>query len=220
VKFKVITLFEDFINRLNEYSIIGRALRDRKIILKAINLREFGLGRYHQVDDRPYGGGIGMLMRVDVLYRALKVAAPRKNKKRLIVLLSADGEKYNQKLAREFKDKYDEIVLICGHYEGFDKRIEKYVDLKLSVGDYVLSGGEIAAMTIIDSISRLVPGVLGKDESSEEETFSAIDGKEILEYPQYTRPYDFKGEKAPDILLSGDHAKIKKWKEKNIRFTS
>jgi tRNA (guanine37-N1)-methyltransferase len=219
MKFKVITLFPDFINRLKEYSIIGRAINDKKIYLETINLRDFGLGSYKQVDDKPYGGGVGMLLRIDVLYRAIKKAAPRKSKKRLIVLLSADGEKFDQKMAQEFS-KLDELVLICGHYEGVDKRVEDYIDKKLSFGESVLTGGEIPAMALIDSTSRLLSGVLGKDESSIEETFSEIDGKKILEYPQYTRPFDFKGKKVPDVLLSGNHKKITKWREKNTSFTS
>jgi tRNA (guanine37-N1)-methyltransferase len=219
MKFKVITLFPDFIFRLKEYSIIGRALRDKKISLETINLRDFGLGNYKQVDDRPYGGGIGMLLRVDVLFRALKKAAPKKSKKRIIILLSADGEKFEQSTAKELKT-YDEVVLICGHYEGFDKRIEKYIDRKLSIGDFILTGGELPAMAIIDSISRLLPGVLGKDESSTEETFTEVNGKKIFEYPQFTRPFEFKGDKVPDVLLSGDHKKITAWQEKNTSFTS
>jgi len=217
MKFKVITLFPGFIDRMSEYSIIGRAIKNGAIFLESINLRDFGLGNYKQVDDKPYGGGVGMLLRVDVLYRALKSVAPRKSKKRLVVLLSADGAKFTQQKAHELT-KYSELVIICGHYEGFDNRIEKYIDEKISIGDYVLTGGEIGAMAIIDSVSRLLPGVLGKDESSHEETFSLKSGKQIIEYPQYTRPFDFKGDKVPDELVGGNHKQIKAWKDKHTKY--
>lgn len=214
MKFKIVTLFPEFIKNLQNYSVIGRAISSGLIMLETINIRSFGLGKYQQVDDKPYGGGVGMLLRVDVLYKAIRKAAPRKSKKRYIILLSADGEKFNQRTAEELT-KFEEIVLVCGHYEGFDERIEKYVDKKISIGDFVLTGGEIPAMAIVDSVSRLKRGVLGKDESSLNETFSIIGGHEIIEHPQYTRPYDFKGDKVPDILLSGNHKKIKSWQEKN-----
>lgn len=216
MKFKVISLFPEFIDSLKTYSIIGRAINSKKIILEALQLRDFGLGKYKQVDDKPYGGGIGMLLRVDVIYRALKKVAPRKSKKRLTVLLSAQGEQFTQRIAEEMSG-FDEIVLVCGHYEGHDQRIEELVDRKISLGKYVVSGGEIPAMIIIDSVSRLIPGVLGKDESSDIESYNLKDGQEILEFPQYTRPFDFKGKKVPDILLSGNHKKIDVWKEKNTK---
>lgn len=215
MKFKVITLFPDFIEKLQNYSIIGRAIGTGKVVLETLDLREFGLGKYKQVDDKPYGGGVGMLLRVDVLYKALRKAAPRAAKKRRVILLSADGAVFNERKAERLCE-YDEIVLICGHYEGHDKRIEEYVDEKISIGRFVLTGGELPAMTIIDSVTRLLPGVLGKDESSYDESYALVDGQEILEYPQYTRPFDFKGNKVPEVLLSGDHKKITKWKKDNF----
>ncbi len=216
MKFKVITLFPEFINRIKEYSIISRAIKNAKIKLETINIRDFGLGNYKQVDDKPYGGGVGMLLRVDVIYKAIRKASPRKSVKRRIILLTADGERFSQRVAERLL-KYEEIVLVCTHYEGHDKRIEEYVDEKISIGPYVLTGGEIPAMTIIDATSRLISGVLGKDESSKSESFSIIENRETLEYPQYTRPFDFKGKKVPEILLCGDHKKIKKWKEENTK---
>ncbi len=217
MKFKVITLFPDFISNLKNYSIIGRALGQGKIALETLDLREFGLGKYKQVDDRPYGGGVGMLLRVDVMYKAIKKIAPRANKKRRTILLSADGNIFTQRDAERLL-KYEEIVLVCGHYEGHDKRIEEYVDEKISLGKFVVTGGELPAMIIIDSISRLLPGVLGKDESSKDESYSIQEDQEILEYPQYTRPFDFKGSKVPEVLLSGDHKKIKAYIKKNTNF--
>ncbi len=214
MKFKVITLFPDFVNNLKNYSIIGRAIGQGNIALETLHLRDFGLGKYKQVDDRPYGGGVGMLLRVDVMYKAIRKFAPRPSKKRRIILLSADGNVFTQRDAERL-GTYEEIVLVCGHYEGHDQRIENFVDEKISLGKYVVTGGELPAMIMIDSIARLLPGVLGKDESSSDESFSMKDNNELLEYPQYTRPYDFKGYKVPDVLLSGDHKKIQAYLDKN-----
>lgn len=219
MKFKVITLFPKFIESLKDYSIIGRAINSGNIVLETLDLRSFGLGKYKQVDDKPYGGGVGMLLRVDVMYKAIKKFAPRVSKKRRVILLSADGQIFTQRTAERLLE-YEEIVLVCAHYEGHDKRIETYVDEKISLGKFVVTGGELPAMTIIDSVTRLIPGVLGKDESSEDESFSIKDNNETLEYPQYTRPFDFKGEKVPEILLSGNHKKIQGWKEKHTSLTS
>lgn len=209
MKFKVITLFPDLVKSLKNYSVIGRAIKNRKIKIDLINLRDFGIGRHSQVDDKPYGGGAGMLLRVDVIERAIKSAIKKKNKKKRVILLSPEGKKFSQKKAREYAD-FEELILICGHYEGFDERVKNYVDEVISVGDFVLSGGEIPAMTIIDAISRLVPNVINPD-SLESESFTCED---FVDYPQYTRPEEFKGEKVPDILLSGNHQKIKEWRNK------
>jgi tRNA (guanine37-N1)-methyltransferase len=212
MKFKVVTLFPEFIDSLRDYSIIGRALKNNTIKLETINIRDFGLGRHKQVDDKPYGGGVGMLLKVDVLHAAIKKAAPRKSAKRKVILLSPEGRTFDQSVATELS-KLDEIVLVCGHYEGFDRRIDNYVDDKISIGEYVLSGGEIAALAIIDTVSRLKNGVLGKDESKEVESFSIINNKQILEHPQYTRPESYEGENVPEILLSGHHKQIDEWQK-------
>jgi len=215
MKFTVITLFPDFIENLNNYSIIGRALNSKINTLKAINLRDFGLGAYHQVDDRPYGGGTGMLLRVDVMSNAIKKAKKGlKNTK--VVLLAADGKKFTQNKAEEYS-KLDGLILICGHYEGHDKRIEKYVDEKISTGDYVVSGGEIPAMIIVDATSRLIKGVLGKEEGLVTESHTQIGNSRILEHPQYTRPYEFEGKKVPDVLLSGDPKKVSAWQQRRTK---
>ena len=214
MKFKVITLFPDFLKSLDNFSVIGRAIKSGKIEIENICLRDFGRGSYCQVDDKPYGGGIGMLLKVDVLYDAIKFAKPKKSAKSRVILLSAEGDRFNQEKAEKLT-KLDEIILVCGHYEGFDKRVDKYVDEKISIGDYILSGGEIPAMAIIDSVSRLIPGVLGKDESARIESFSKIDGQRLLEYPQYTRPEEFEGDKVPEVLLSGNHIKINEWQKAN-----
>jgi len=215
MKFSVITLFPDFIENLSEYSIIGRALNSKKIKLQTINLRDFGLGTYHQVDDKPYGGGTGMLLRVDVASDAIK-KAKKGSKNGRVVLLAADGEKFTQKKAEQYS-KLDELILICGHYEGHDKRIEEYVDEKISTGDYVVSGGEIPAMIIIDATSRLIKGVLGKEEGLVTESYTQVGNSRILEHPQYTRPFEFEDKKVPDVLLSGDPKKVTAWQEKHTK---
>lgn len=215
MKFCVITLFPDFVEKLSEYSIIGRALKNKKIKLETINMRDFGLGAYHQVDDKPYGGGTGMLLRVDVASAVIK-KAKEKSKNCKVILLAADGEKFTQKKAEEYS-KIDELILLCGHYEGHDKRIEGYVDNKISTGDYVVSGGEIPAMIIIDATARLIKGVLGKEEGLVTESHTLVGNARILEHPQYTRPYEFEGKKVPDVLLSGNPKKVVAWQEKHTK---
>jgi len=220
MKFTVITLFPEFIRELENYSIIGRAIKNKKVRLETINLRDFGVGNYKQVDDKPYGGGPGMLMRVDVAHSAIKAATKRQSKNRKIIMLSADGKQFDQKMAQELS-KLNELVILCGHYEGFDKRIENYVDEKVSIGPYILSGGEIPTMTMIDTISRLLPGVLQNPKSLEEESFSGgwklEAGSSNAEYPQYTRPEKYLGKKVPEVLLSGDHKKIENWRKNRLK---
>ncbi len=205
MKVYLLTLFPEIFQGILTQSIAKRA-QDKKLLkVKIINIRDFAQGPHKTVDDTPYGGGKGMVMKVDGLYRALSSIKP----KPFTVLLSASGEKYNQQTAKEFS-KHKSIALICGHYEGVDERIERYTDKVISTGDYILTGGEIPAMVIIDSITRLIPGVIQKD-SLIEESFS--EPSTMLEYPQYTRPENFKDQKVPSILLSGNHLKIKKWRE-------
>ncbi|OQA53281.1 MAG: tRNA (guanine-N(1)-)-methyltransferase [candidate division WS2 bacterium ADurb.Bin280] len=219
MKFTIITLFPDFLQSLCDYSIIGRAIKNKKISLKTINLRDFGLGNYKQVDDKPYGGGAGMLFRVDVVSSVIKEARQKALKKNRVVLLCPSGERFSHQKAVSLS-KYDEIIFVCGHYEGFDQRIHDYVDEKISIGDFVISGGELAAMTIIDAVSRQIDGVLGNPDSLEEESFknSGSSEKDVAtEYPQYTRPEEFEGKKVPEVLLSGDPKKIRKWQETQER---
>jgi tRNA (guanine37-N1)-methyltransferase len=214
--FKIITLFPEFVESLKKYSVIGRAIDKKLIRLESINLRDFGIGTHRQVDDKPYGGGIGMLLRVDVMDKAIKSAKSKSSKKTRVILLSPQGKQFDQEKAEELSG-LDEIVMICGHYEGFDERIRSLADEEISVGPYVLTGGEIPAMAIIDAVSRLRKGVLGKSQSHEIETFSTLGNEQILEYPQYTRPPAYKGKKAPEILLSGNHKQIKEWQNKHTR---
>lgn len=215
MKFHLITIFPNiFESYLNE-GMLKRAVAKKIIKLKIHNLRDWTADKHRSVDDAPYGGGAGMLMKIEPLYKALKdikkSSQTVKPNKRKIILLSASGQKWNQALAQKYT-KLEEIIFICGRYEGVDARIKNFIDEEISVGDYVLTGGELPALTIIDSITRLLPGVLGNEESPVEESHSETG---ILEYPQYTRPEIFKaGSKkypVPKILLSGDHKKIKAW---------
>ncbi len=215
MKISVITLFPKmFASPFNE-SIIKKAIEKKLIELEFIDIREFGIGKHKLVDDTPYGGGKGMLLRVDVLHKAIEKAKIKKYSKReqKVVLLSAHGKTFNQSKAKSFS-KLKHLILVCGHYEGFDERIKKYIDQEISVGDFVLTGGEIPTMLIVDSVARLVKGVLSKG-SLENESFSPL-----LEYPHYTKPREYNGTKVPEILLSGNHPKINEWRNsKSVNIT-
>lgn len=206
MKIDILTLFPDMFKGPFDESIVKRAESKGLIEIKIHDLRKWGEGERRNVDDRPYSGGPGMILRVDIIDSALKSLRTPKSR---VILLDATGEKYTQQKAQEFS-KLDHIILIAGHYEGVDHRVHEHlVDSVVSIGDYVLTGGEIPAMAIVDSIVRLIPGVLGKDESSREESHKEPG---YLEYPQYTRPEEYKGWKVPKVLLSGNHAEITKWK--------
>ena len=219
MKFHLLTIFpEIFDSYLNE-SILKRAVEKKIIKFKTHNLRDYTTDKHQSVDDTPYGGGAGMLMKIEPLYKALtaikKLDKKVKPARRKILLMSAAGKTWNQAMAQKYS-KLDEIIFICGRYEGVDARIKNFIDEEISVGDYVLTGGELPALTIIDSITRLLPGVLGNKESIIEESHSEVG---VTEYPQYTRPEIFKvGAKkysVPKVLLEGNHKKIKEWREKN-----
>ncbi|MBP9702914.1 tRNA (guanosine(37)-N1)-methyltransferase TrmD [Candidatus Woesebacteria bacterium] len=209
MKIDIITLFPDFFESLKSHSIVGRAIGSGKVELHTHNLRDWATDSYGSVDDHPYGGGPGMVLRFDVLLTALKAVKEmtKKSGKTKVILLTPQGQVYKQATALELS-KIDNLILICGHYEGFDERIREYVDMELSIGDYVLTGGELAAMIVVDSVSRLLPGVLGDDMSSHDESHS----EGLLEYPQYTRPPEHDGKVVPEILLSGNHPKIDEWR--------
>lgn len=208
--FYIITLFPGSLTSIFSESILGRAIKKGQIKIKLINPRDFTIDSYHTVDDKPYGGGAGMVMKVEPLIDALESIKP----KPYTILLSASGRTYTQKTAQKLlakgnaKQSNKQIALVCGHYEGVDARIEKYVDEVISIGDYVLTGGEIPAMAIIDSVTRLLPGVISSD-SLGTESFS---DSSSLEAPQYTRPDNFRGSKVPKVLLSGNHKEIEKWR--------
>ena len=212
MKFDVLTLFPEMFDTLNQ-SIIGRAREKNLIDINFINIRDFSKDKHKKVDDTPYGGGAGMVMKADVVYDAYNSIQDKENAK--LIYMTPQGKTLNQKMV-ESLSKENHLIILCGHYEGIDQRvIDKIVDEEISIGDYVLTGGEIPAMVLIDSVSRYNEGVLST-ESIDEESFS----NGLLEYPQYTRPEVFEGEKVPEILLSGNHQNIAKWRqEKSIEIT-
>ncbi len=207
-KFQVITLFPDMFSGVFENSMMWKAQKDGIVELSTIDLREFGLGPRKQVDDTPYGGGDGMLLMIEPLWKAVQ-AAKQNDPTAKVLLMTPRGARWKQALAQAYSETDHGYIFICGRYEGYDERILELVDEEVSVGDYVLTGGELPAMTIVDSIVRLLPGVLGGETSAEIESFS--DG-ETLEFPQYTRPADFYGRQVPDVLIGGHHAEIAKWR--------
>lgn len=242
MKISILTLFPQMFSGCFEYSIIKRAVDKKLLKIDFVDIRDFGLGPHKMVDDRPYGGGVGMIMRVDVIDKALQslrhprhsglsritsnhptdsgVSAswrfPRMTKER-IVLLDPKGKTFNQAMARKYA-KLDHLILICGHYEGVDERVKKLVDEVVSIGDYILTGGEIPAMVITDSVARLIPGVLSKPEAIKNESFSHLTSHIshlTLEYPQYTRPEKYQNMAVPKILLSGNHKEIDEWRHRH-----
>lgn len=219
--FHIITIFPEIFDSYFNESILKRAQADGKINIKTYDLRDWTEDKHKTVDDTPYGGGAGMLMKIEPLYKAITAIKARCKGETKTVLLSAKGTTWKQSVTKKYS-KLDNIIMICGRYEGVDERILKFIDGEISIGDYVLTGGEIGAMIIVDSITRLLPGVLGNETSAISESHS-VPG--ILEYPQYTRPEIFevkdpstssglKKYKVPDVLLSGNHAEIEKWRQK------
>lgn len=206
MKITVITLFPEVFENVLSHSIIKRAQQKGLVEFKIINHRDFGIGNHKTVDDKPYGGGAGMILKVDVLKKAIDASRLNiKNEK--VILLDPQGEEYKQEKAENLS-KLSHIILVCGHYEGFDERIRKFADLEISIGDYVLTGGEIPAMVIIDSVTRLITGVLKDPTATKNESFSKTLGLRILEGAQYTRPEEFEGVKVPKEFLSGDPKKV------------
>lgn len=211
-KFQVITLFPEMMTGVFESSMMWKAQKEGFAELSTINLRQFGIGPRKQVDDIPYGGGDGMLLKPEPLFAAVEHAKTIDPTAK-VLLMTPRGVRWRQALAQQYAlEESCGYIFICGRYEGYDERILALVDAEVRVGDYVLTGGELPAMTMIDSIVRLIPGVLGGEESSAIESFS--DGK-TLEFPQYTRPAEFRGMKVPDVLLSGHHGEIAKWREQH-----
>ncbi len=203
-RFDVLTLFPALFDGLRQESLIGKALETQIISLALHNWRAFATDRHSTVDDAPFGGGAGLVLKPDPLVKCLRAEVPADSRK---ILLSPSGRRFDQKLAQQWS-QLSGITLICGRYEGFDQRIEAHVDEVVSIGDFVLNGGEVAAMAVMEAVARLLPGVIGNAESLTEESFA--DG--LLEYPQFTRPRDFEGQTVPDVLLSGNHAAIAQWR--------
>lgn len=208
MNFHILTLFPEMVlNGLNT-SIIGRAVKNDLLSIEAVNIRDYAFNKHQSVDDYPYGGGAGMLMQAEPVYLAYEAIAEKLDKKPRVVYLSPQGDTFSQKMAEELA-KEEDLILLCGHYEGIDERVlEEIVTDYVSIGDYVLTGGELPAMVMVDAISRMVPGVLHNDVSAEFESFQ----DNLLEYPQYSRPEEWHGKKVPPVLLSGHHANIEKWR--------
>lgn len=213
--FEVITIFPEIIERYAAASILGRGQKAGAIEIKAVNLRDFAPDRHKTVDDTPYGGGPGMVFKPEPLFSAVEsLVGPREKRPKptQVILMDPRGEPFSQKIAQELAG-LDRLVFIAGRYEGVDERVREHlVDRSISIGPYVLSGGELAALVVIEAVARLIPGVLGKEESLAQESHG---DKVSLEYPQYTKPADFKGLKVPETLLSGDHAAIEKWRKQH-----
>ncbi len=230
MRFDILTLFPKAFDSFCTTSIIKRAI-DKKIIeVNCYDVRDFAENKHKKVDDIPYGGGAGMVMMPQPLFDCIEYVKKLEKDETLVVYMTPSNNIFDQEMAESFSkkeipekiealsnNKFDRIILLCGHYEGIDQRvIDEFVDIKLSIGNFVLTGGELPAQVFIDGVSRLIPGVLGKVESHEEESFSKKIGRKNIEYPHYTRPENFRGTKVPKILLSGHHANIEKWKKENI----
>lgn len=216
MKIYFISLFPDMFPAVMETSMLFKAKDKGLADFEYINLRDFGIGPRKQVDDTPYGGGDGMLLKPEPIVGAI-YRAKHKSPKAKVILMTPRGTRYTQAKARSLAGAKQDLIFVCARYEGYDERVTKYVDEQISVGDYVLTGGELPAMVVADSVVRLIPGVLGGETSAEIESFS--DG-ETLEFPQYTRPEVFEGERVPDVLLSGHHAEIEKWRLDNQQTAS
>lgn len=223
MNFHVITLFPELFESFAQSSLVGRAIQDGKIGLDVVNLRDFGVGKHQQVDDTIFGGGEGMLLQCEPLFKAFRslekndhIPNANEQKKKRRIFLTPQGERLTQRKVEELAG-YDDITLLCGRYEGVDQRVrDTWIDEEISIGDYVLTGGEYPAMVLMDAVIRLQPGVLGKEGSHQFDSFSeAFDGKR--EYPQYTKPAEFEGLKVPDVLLSGNHAAIEAWRKDHLR---
>jgi len=206
--FHVLTIFPEFFRGPFEYGVVARGVRTNKIRICIHDLRQWTFDRHRSVDDRPFGGGEGMLMKPEPIFLAAQAILPQKSDNKKIALMSAQGRLFDQATARRWS-KLDELLLICGRYEGVDERVAQHLaDEETSIGDFVVSGGELPAALIIDAVARLVPGVLGNEASSENESFSSG----LLDCPQYTRPADFRGHPVPEVLLGGNHEEIRKWR--------
>lgn len=216
MKIQIITLFPEMFPGVMDVSMLWKAQDKGYLDISYLNLRDYGLGPRKTVDDTPYGGGDGMLLKPEPLFAAVE-AAKKNDPKAFVLLMTARGERWVQASAQKMADEQKGLIIICGRYEGYDERITTIVDQQISIGDYVLTGGEIPAMVVVDSVVRLIPGVLGGEQSTEIESFS--DGK-TLEFPQYTRPENFKGMKVPQVLLSGNHAEIAKWRKQQCDLQS
>jgi len=207
MKFDFLTIFPDMVLAYLQQGVLGRAVKKGLVDVRVVDIRDFATGSHKNTDDRPYGGGAGMVMKPGPIYRAI-LSVQRAEGKSQVILLSPQGEKFDQPMAWELS-KYDQIIFVCGRYEGVDERVRSLcIEREISIGDYILSGGELGSLVLMDAIARLVPGVLGSDTSNLEDSFE----NGLLEYPQYTRPEIFEGKEVPAVLLSGDHERIRQWR--------
>ncbi len=204
MKIDILTLFPEMFQVFN-HSIIGNAMEKGILSINTTNIRDFSTNKHKKVDDYPYGGGAGMVMTPEPIVNSIKHL--RENNKGKVIFLGPRGKTLNQELCKELA-KEEELIFLCGHYEGIDERVYKYIDIEISLGDFVLTGGEMACIPVVDSIARMIPGVLSCNESYEEESF--YEG--LLEYPQYTRPFSFEGDEVPEVLISGHHENVRKWR--------
>ena len=215
MKIQIITLFPEMFDKVINTSMLWKAQEKSLVEFSILDLRQYGLGKRRVVDDTPYGGGDGMLLRPEPVVAAIEQAKSI-SPESVVILMTPRGETYNQTIARKLARNVQDIILVCPRYEGYDERIVKFVDNTISIGNYILTGGEIPAMVVLDSVVRLIPGVLGGETSAEIESFSDENAQE-LEYPQYTRPDEFRGSQVPSVLRSGNHAEIAKWRQDNSR---
>lgn len=213
MKIQIITLFPEMFEPVLNTSMMWKAQKNGAVEFRIINLRDFGIGPRKQVDDTPYGGGDGMLLKPEPLFAAVE-SAKKYSPQARVIAMSPSEKVWDQAKAANYAEQNNDLIILCGHYEGFDERIFKIVNEKISIGKFVLTGGEIPAMTLIDSVVRLIPGVLGGETSAEIESYSHGDN---LEFPQYTRPANYQGYQVPEVLLSGHHAKIAEWRKSNSR---
>ncbi len=211
MKIQIITLFPEMFEGVLNSSMLWKAQKEDLVEYRLINLRDFGIGPRKQVDDIPYGGGDGMVLKPEPLFAAVD-EAKKDNPDARVLLMTPRGDLFDQEMAREFAATENGLIIVCGRYEGYDERITSVVDKQISVGEYILTGGELPAMLIVDAVTRLIPGVLGGKSSAELESFSEAG---VREYPHYTRPEEFRGLKVPDVLLSGNHSEINKWRKEN-----
>lgn len=209
MKIYIMTLFPEMVEQVLNTSITGRAIEQGLLEIHAVNIRDYTLDKHKKVDDYPFGGGAGMVMQAQPIYDCYRAIHEKIGHDCPVIYMSPQGRTFSQPIAKEYAAGYDELILLCGHYEGVDERVlEEIVTDQISIGDYVLTGGELPAMVMVDCISRLIPGVLHNSESASTESFE----DDLLEYPQYSRPEEWNGKKVPPILLSGDHAKVDEWR--------
>jgi tRNA (guanine37-N1)-methyltransferase len=212
MKFHIITIFPEFFAGPFDYGVVAKARQAGRLEIRIHDLRNWTYDRHRTVDDRPFGGGEGMLLKPQPLFEAVESVLPERTERTRVVMLSAQGKLFRQSVATEYSG-LDELVLICGRYEGVDERVAEHLaDDEISIGDYVMSGGELGAAVIVDSVARLLPGVLGNKESSRNESF-CVENDGLLDCPQYTRPAEFRGLKVPEVLLGGNHAEIRRWRQ-------